>query len=307
MHHNFKTKKMKTKLHLFFFILFLTFCIQGFSAPIISNVSVSNITATTARINFSVNAQNSTTYAFVQYNTTPTMSNYYQVGPINGNTLTPSFYDITNLIPNTLYYYAIDAYDASSQAAVTITGTFTTGGTPPSTTNAVVSNITTTSAQIDFLVNTFGIQSQIEVAYGLSATFLNSYYYIANTATNTPTPFTFNFTNLTPNTTYYYSVGGYSNTLVGNRILGSFTTSALGLADNEQNTKFNLYPNPASDNFTIEMDSNIKFVEIYSLQGQKILTSTTKNINISNLSKGIYLVQIEDENNNRSTQKLIVK
>ena len=89
--------------------------------------------------------------------------------------------------------------------------------------------------------------------------------------------------------------------------MGSFTTSALGLADNEQNTKFNLYPNPASDNFTIEMDSNIKFVEIYSLQGQKILTSTTKNINISNLSKGIYLVQIEDENNNRSTQKLIVK
>lgn len=37
------------------------------------------------------------------------------------------------------------------------------------------------------------------------------------------------------------------------------------------------------------------------------MTSYFKNIDISNLSKGIYLVQIEDENNNISTQKLIVK
>ncbi|HCQ13958.1 MAG TPA: hypothetical protein DIU01_11955 [Flavobacterium sp.] len=299
---------MKTKLHIFFFTTFLTFCIQGFSAPIISNVSVSNITATTDRINFSVNAQNSTTYAFVQINTTPTMSGSYPPnGPFNGTTPVSSFQDVTNLIPNTLYYYAIDAYNASSQAAITITGTFTSGGTPPSTTNVVVSNITTTSAQIDFQVNTFGIQSSIGVDYGLSSTFFTSYIIVANTTTNSPTPFVYNFANLTPNTTYYYSVGGYSPTLNGNRILGSFTTSALGFADNEQKVKFNLYPNPTSDNFTIEMDSNIKSVEIYSLQGQKVLTSKLKDVDVSNLSKGIYLVQIEDENNNMSTQKLIVK
>ena len=298
---------MKTKLRIFFFTTFLTFCIQGFSAPIISNVSVSNITATSARINFSVNAQNSTSNAFVQYNTTPTMSNFYQVGPINGNTPTPLYYDITSLIPNTLYYYAIDAYDASSQAAVTITGTFTTGGTPPSTTNAVVSNITTTSAQIDFSVNTFGIQSSIVVDYGLSPTSFTSYNWVANTSTNTPTPFSFNFTSLTPNTTYYYSVGAYSPTLVGNRILGNFTTSALGLTDNEQKAKFNLYPNPTTDNFSIEMDNEVKSIDIYSLQGQKVLSSNSKEVNVSNLSKGIYLVQIEDENNKISTQKLIVK
>lgn len=76
---------------------------------------------------------------------------------------------------------------------------------------------------------------------------------------------------------------------------------------NSNSLKATVYPNPTSNNFTIEMDSNIKFVEIYSTQGQKVLTSNSKNINVSNLSKGIYLVQIEDENNNRSTQKLIVK
>lgn len=298
---------MKKNLHSFLITITLLFCAQAFSTPVISAVSVSNITPTSVRINFSVNAQNSTTNAFVQYNTTPTMSNFNQVGPINGNTPTPLYYDITNLIPNTLYYYAIDAYNASSQAAVTVTGTFTTGGTVPSTTNAVVSNITSTSAQIDFEVNTFGIQSSIVVDYGLSPTFFYSYNWVANTFTTTPTPFSFNFAELTPNTTYYYSVGSYSPTLTGNRILGSFTTSVLSNSDHEQKLNFILYPNPATDYFTIEMENEVKSVEIYSLQGQKVVASASKSINVSDLSSGIYLIRIEDQNHAVATQKLIIE
>jgi hypothetical protein len=90
-----------------------------------------------------------------------------------------------------------------------------------------------------------------------------------------------------------------------NNSAGVSMLSNQDLAKN--NLKATIYPNPTSDNFTIEMDSNIKSVEIYSLQGQKVLTSKLKDVDVSNLSKGIYLVQIEDENNNISTQKLIVK
>jgi phosphodiesterase/alkaline phosphatase D-like protein len=299
---------MKKNLHSFLITITLLFCLQAFSNPVISAVSVSNITPTSARINFSVNAQNSTTYAFVQINTTPVMSGSYPPnGPFNGTTPVASFQDVTNLIPNTLYYYAIDAYDASSQAAATVLGTFTTGGTVPSTTNAVVSNITSTSAQIDFEVNTFGIQSSIVVDYGLSPTFFYSYNGVANTFTNTPTPFSFNFTGLSPNTTYYYSVGAYSPTLTGNRILGSFTTAVLSNSDYEQKTSFILSPNPASDYFTIEMENELKSVEIYSLQGQKVLASASKSINVSDLSSGIYLVRIEDQNHAVATQKLIIE
>lgn len=68
-----------------------------------------------------------------------------------------------------------------------------------------------------------------------------------------------------------------------------------------------IYPNPTSDHFTIATDNELKMIEIYSLQGQKVMTSTAKNVNVSNLSKGMYLVRIEDENNAVSTQKLIVK
>ena len=74
---------------------------------------------------------------------------------------------------------------------------------------------------------------------------------------------------------------------------------------NSNNLKAAIYPNPASDNFTIEMENEVKSVEIYSLQGQKVLTETGKNINVSNLSKGIYLVRIEDMDSAVVTKKLI--
>lgn len=72
------------------------------------------------------------------------------------------------------------------------------------------------------------------------------------------------------------------------------------------NLKASIFPNPASNNFTIEMENEIKSVEIYSLQGQKVSTSFAKNVNISALSKGVYVVRIEDENNAVTTQKLII-
>jgi hypothetical protein len=37
------------------------------------------------------------------------------------------------------------------------------------------------------------------------------------------------------------------------------------------------------------------------------MSATSKNVNVSNLSKGMYLVRIEDENNAVATQKLIIK
>jgi hypothetical protein len=51
----------------------------------------------------------------------------------------------------------------------------------------------------------------------------------------------------------------------------------------------------------------IKSVEIYNLQGQKLITATQKQINISSLSSGIYIVHIEDIENNTITKKIIIK
>jgi hypothetical protein len=76
---------------------------------------------------------------------------------------------------------------------------------------------------------------------------------------------------------------------------------------NSNAVKFNLYPNPASDIFNIEMETELKSVDIYTLQGQKVLTTSQKLVNISNLSSGIYRVSVEDENGHIGTKKILKK
>lgn len=70
-----------------------------------------------------------------------------------------------------------------------------------------------------------------------------------------------------------------------------------------------IYPNPATSYITIAEDININTVEIYNLTGQLVLTQTNieKEINISSLSEGIYMLKIADINGNLSHSKLIKK
>jgi hypothetical protein len=66
-----------------------------------------------------------------------------------------------------------------------------------------------------------------------------------------------------------------------------------------------MHPNPASNLLKIEMDGEIKSVEIYSLLGQKLLTTIAKEVNVSSLSKGIYMVRVEDEKGGVATKKIV--
>ena len=82
--------------------------------------------------------------------------------------------------------------------------------------------------------------------------------------------------------------------------------TALSTSDfNTNNLKFSLYPNPANNIVNIELTTELKSVEIYSLQGQKVLTSNKNQVDVSGLSKGIYMVRVEDVDNGVSTQKMV--
>jgi hypothetical protein len=108
---------------------------------------------------------------------------------------------------------------------------------------------------------------------------------------------------LTNNTTYYamQTVNGCRSTAP----LAVNVSLTLSNTDFNKNLKASIYPNPAADNFTIQIENEIKSVEVYSLQGQKVLTDNKKQINVSGLSKGMYMVRIEDENGGIATQKLV--
>jgi hypothetical protein len=84
-------------------------------------------------------------------------------------------------------------------------------------------------------------------------------------------------------------------------------SNLLSVNSFNSNLKFNLYPNPASDILNIETENELKSVEIYSIQGQKVLSAGSKEINISNLTSGLYLVQVTDIDDIIATQKLIIK
>lgn len=68
-----------------------------------------------------------------------------------------------------------------------------------------------------------------------------------------------------------------------------------------------IYPNPATDVVNIASKENIASVEIIGLSGQKLMTSNEKQINVSHLNKGIYIVKITTVDGKTETKKLIKK
>lgn len=84
-------------------------------------------------------------------------------------------------------------------------------------------------------------------------------------------------------------------------------TNSLSNSEFSKNLNFNLYPNPANDYVNINMEGDINSVDVYSLQGQKVLSSNQKEVNVSSLSKGIYLLEVTDVQDKKSVQKLIVE
>lgn len=107
-------------------------------------------------------------------------------------------------------------------------------------------------------------------------------------------------------TTYTYGeVEDYTVNITGNAQNPAYNEENFPVEPEiiENINQFNLFPNPAHDNITVEFmsrtDGNIK-LNIYSLSGQKVLSSevvtqegiNSKNINTGFLSDGVYIFEI---------------
>lgn len=99
------------------------------------------------------------------------------------------------------------------------------------------------------------------------------------------------------------------NTLTFPQKLYQFTDENEPSLSTEKND-FNLFkvaPNPTSDKLIIQSKKTINTVSIYNTLGKKVLefNATTKELNISNLSIGIYLVRIQFDGTKSVTKKII--
>ena len=101
-------------------------------------------------------------------------------------------------------------------------------------------------------------------------------------------------------------------TAIGISNFGEFAIAeldALGINENDS-TKYNLYPNPTIDGILYFTNDNntIKSVEIYDLLGKKVFMSSNINnkIDIQFVKSGIYIAHIKSEMG-VTVQKIVVQ
>ena len=86
--------------------------------------------------------------------------------------------------------------------------------------------------------------------------------------------------------------------------------SAKHSSEENPSESLSIYPNPATGGkvFLNSKSSELKEIEIFDILGKVVLQSTinTKELNVSSLSPGIYMIKIK-EGEATATRKLIIK
>jgi len=100
----------------------------------------------------------------------------------------------------------------------------------------------------------------------------------------------------------------YNYPLTQTEITNLYNNNTLSTSDfNQNNLKVTMYPNPVQDILNVDLQTNLKSVEVYTIQGQKVLELDENQVNLSSLVSGIYMVRIQDENNAVVTKKITKK
>ncbi|HLO52903.1 MAG TPA: T9SS type A sorting domain-containing protein [Saprospiraceae bacterium] len=105
-------------------------------------------------------------------------------------------------------------------------------------------------------------------------------------------------------TFYHLTITDSLNCSVEDDIFEVYTTTSS--SQDIRNEDLNIYPNPTIDILTFESNYPILEIEIFHLNGQKVMTSKHNIVDISDLIQGIYTAKILFDNQQTVT-KLIVK
>ncbi len=226
---------------------------------------------------------------------------------------------IPNLLPNTYYSFSVSCSDLAGNAFVSnpvVINATTTGIIGCSGTDTIATQ-GSFSTGYNFAFETIGTDVKITfelldtdkvgvVAY-LWKQSPFSEVQMTNVSGNT---FTKTITGQTLGTTINYAVkfayaGGLSVTRYVSYVVGS--NCALGTVAQSQLEQFT-FNNPANDFVIVNSEIDIDKVEIYSMFGNLISSTTVDvdRIDIKNLSKGIYLLAVYS-GENRSVKKLVVE
>ena len=208
------------------------------TAPVISSVGTSGLTASGAIVTWTTNEPGDTQ---VEYGSS---TSYGSSSALASALVTGHSVTLAGLTPARLYHYRVKSRDGSGNLAVSGDFTFTTAAaadtTPPVISGVAASNVSSSGATISWTTNE-GSDSQAE--YGATT----SYGASTPLAGGMVTSHTVNLSALLPGTIYHYRVR--SRDAAGNLATSnnfSFTTGASSPAGPGLITDRNVYPEPAA-------------------------------------------------------------
>ncbi len=191
----------------------MTFTTAAPAAPLptVTTGAVANVTATSARLSGTVNANGTATAVRFEYGTTPALTRSAIASPatVSGNTTTSVSATPTGLLPYTTYYYRIRATNAGGTDTGAVR-TFQTGTAAPTATATAATRITSSTATMNGKVSANGAPTTVIFEYGLTTA-----YGLTAAATPATVSGTANvskaLTGLMPGTTYHYRIRATSS------------------------------------------------------------------------------------------------
>lgn len=200
--------------------------------PAVSTLDATEIAATTAIFNGVVNANNSTSLIEFEWGTTPSFGANISANPvtISGSKTVSVMKEITDLVPNTQYYYRIKATNAGG-VTYGEEKTFQTKALSPTLISSLATNISTTSATLKGLVKANSVNTQVTFEYGLSDSYGSSVSAMPSVISGIDeTNVEALIDNLNPNTVYHFRVKAENSGGITYGDNQTFTTRALSPA-----------------------------------------------------------------------------
>lgn len=70
-----------------------------------------------------------------------------------------------------------------------------------------------------------------------------------------------------------------------------------------------IYPNPASESITLSSDRPLQSLRLIAITGTEVidLDPQTRNIDVTELNSGIYILEVSDENNFQNKQRIVIQ
>ncbi len=150
----------------------LSFSTPALGAPIVSTTAATNVGTTSAWLNGTVNPNGGTTTVYFQWGLTTSYGNTTSSQNIgNGTASVDVVSQITGLTSGTTYYYRVVATNANGtstggpQSFITLAGGGGGGSGAPSVTTNAATNITSTNARLNGIVNSNGLSTTVYFRY----------------------------------------------------------------------------------------------------------------------------------------------